>query len=59
MEASMPLFYIFDRGYNDFKCHHNIENIGACFVIRGKMNNGFEPMKWKRHSPPESCILSD
>ncbi len=29
-------FYIFDRGYNDFKRLHNIESIGAYFVIRGK-----------------------
>ena len=27
-------FYIFDRGYNDFKRLHNIESIGAYFVIR-------------------------
>ena len=32
-------FYIFDRGYNDFKRLHNIESIGAYFVIRGKTNN--------------------
>ena len=41
-------FYIFDRGYNDFKRLHNIESIGAYFVIRGKTNNDFKPMKWKR-----------
>ena len=52
-------FYIFDRGYNDFKRLHNIENIGAFFVIRGKTNNDFKPMKWKRRYPPESGILSD
>lgn len=32
-------FYIFNRGYNDFKRLHNIESIGAYFVIRGKTNN--------------------
>ena len=52
-------FYIFDRGYNDFKRLHNIESIGAYFVIRGKTNNDFKPMKWKRRFPPESGILSD
>ena len=31
-------FYIFDRGYNDFKRLHNIESIGAYFVVRGKKN---------------------
>ena len=52
-------FYIFDRGYNDFRRLHNIESIGAYFVIRGKTNNDFKPMKWKRRFPPESGILSD
>ena len=52
-------FYIYDRGYNDFKRPHNIESIGAYFVIRGKTNNDFRPMKWKRRFPPESGILSD
>ena len=52
-------FYIFDRGYNDFKRLHNIESIGADFVIRGKTNNDFKPMKWKRRFPPESGIQSD
>ena len=52
-------FYIFDRGYNDFKRLHNIESIGAYFVIRGKTNNDFRPMKWKRRFPPESGIQSD
>lgn len=52
-------FYIFDRGYNDFKRLHNIECIGAYFVIRGKTNNDFKPMKWKRRFPPESGIQSD
>ena len=36
-------FYIFDRGYNDFKRLHNIESFGAYFVIRGKKNNDFKP----------------
>ena len=34
-------FYIFDRGYNDFKRLHNIESIGAYFVIRGKSKKKF------------------
>lgn len=52
-------FYIYDRGYNDFKRLHNIESIGAYFVIRGKTNNDFRSMKWKRRFPPESGIQSD
>lgn len=52
-------FYIFDRGYNDFKRLHAIESVGAYFVVRGKKNNDFKPMKWKRRFPPDSVILSD
>lgn len=43
---------------NDFKRLHNIESIGAYYVIRGKTNNDFKPMKWKRRFPPESGIQS-
>ena len=52
-------FYIFDRGYNDFKRLYNIECVGAYFVVRGKQNNDFKPMKWKRRFPQDSGILSD
>lgn len=52
-------FYIFDRGYNDFERLYNIKRIGAYFVVRGKKNNDFKPMRWKRRFPPESGILSD
>ena len=52
-------FYIFDRGYNDFKRLHNIESIGAYFVVRGKKNNDFRPTKWTRRLHPGSGILSD
>ena len=52
-------FYIFDRGYNDFKRLHNIESIGAYFVIRGKKNNDFKPELWKRRFRKNSGILSD
>ena len=51
--------YIFDRGYNDFKRLHNIESIGAYFVVRGRNKNDFRPMKWTRRFPPGSGILSD
>lgn len=52
-------FYIFDRGYNDFRRLYNIESIGAYFVVRGKKNNDFKPMKWRRRFPSGSNILSD
>ena len=52
-------FYIFDRGYNDFQRLFRINVIGAYFVVRGKKNNDFKPMKWTRRFPPGSGILSD
>ena len=52
-------FYIFDRGYNDFERLFRINAIGAYFVVRGKKNNDFKPMKWTRRFPPGSGILSD
>ena len=51
-------YHIFDSGYNDFKHLHNIESIGAYFVIRGRTNNDFKPMKLKRRFPTESGIQS-
>ena len=44
-------FYIFDRGYNDFERLFRINAIGAYFVVRGKKDNDFKPMKWTRRFP--------
>ena len=52
-------FYIFDRGYNDFERLFRINAIEAYFIVRGKKNNDFKPMKWTRRFPPGSGILSD
>lgn len=52
-------FYIFDRGYNDFERLFRINAIGAYFVVRGKKNNDFKLMRWKRRLPKGSGILSD
>ena len=52
-------FYIFDRGYNDFERLYRINTIGAYFIVRGKKNNDFKPMKWTRRFLPGSGILSD
>ena len=46
-------FYIFDRGYNDFERLFRINAIGAYFIVRGKKNNDFKPMKWTRRYPPD------
>lgn len=50
-------FYIFDRAYNDFGRLFTINSVGAYFVVRGKKNNDFRPMRWKRKLP--SGVLSD
>lgn len=50
-------FYIFDRAYNDFGRLFTINSVGAYFVVMGKKNNDFRPMRWKRRLP--SGVLSD
>ena len=50
-------FYIFDRAYNDFGRLFTINGMGAYFVVRGKKNNDFKPMRWKRRLP--AGVLSD
>lgn len=50
-------FYIFDRAYNDFGRLFTIDGVGAYFVVRGKKNNDFKPMRWKRRLP--AGIMSD
>lgn len=50
-------FYIFDRAYNDFGRLFTINSVGAYFVVRGKKNNDFRSMRWKRRLP--SGVLSD
>lgn len=50
-------FYVFDRGYNDFKRLFCINEIGSFFVVRGKANMNFRVIHWKRKMPKN--ILSD
>ena len=50
-------FYIFDRAYNDFGRLFTVNGVGAYFVVRGKKNNDFKPMRWKRRLPAD--VLSD
>lgn len=50
-------YYVFDRGYNDFKRLFKINTIEAYFVVRAKKNLQFKPIKWKRRLPKN--ILSD
>jgi hypothetical protein len=41
-------YYVFDRGYNDFKRLYNIHSIESFFVVRAKSNLKFKAIKWKR-----------
>ncbi len=44
-------FYVFDRGYNDFKRLFHIDEICSKFVVRAKDNLKYEPIRWKRRMP--------
>lgn len=50
-------YYIFDRGYNDFKQLYRIEEIESFFVVRAKKNLKYKVVKWKRRLPPN--VISD
>ena len=51
------VYYIFDRGYNDFSNLFKIEQIEATFVVRAKKNLKFKQTSWKRRLPKN--VLSD
>ena len=50
-------FYIFDRGYNDFKRLCRIDMLKSFFVIRSKGNLKYKAVRWKRRLPKN--VLSD
>lgn len=50
-------YYVFDRGYNDFKRLYKIKTLDSFFVIRSKKNLQYKCIKWKRRLPKN--ILSD
>ena len=50
-------FYIFDRGYNDFKRLYRINMLKSFFVIRSKGNLKYKAVRWKRRLPKD--VLSD
>ena len=50
-------FYVFDRGYNDFKRLYRINEIESFFVVRAKENLRFKAVKWKRRMPKD--VVSD
>lgn len=50
-------YYIFDRGYNNFKELFRIQRMESFFVVRAKTNLQNKCVKWKRRMPKN--ILSD
>ena len=41
-------YYIFDRGYNNFKMLYKIHQIEVYFVVRAKKNLQYKSIQWKR-----------
>ena len=52
-------YYIFDRGYNDFKRLYKINCIEAYFVVRAKKNLQYKAVKWERRHYRTDGILSE
>lgn len=50
-------YYVFDRGYNDFKRLYRIKTLESFFVVRSKKNLQYKCIKWRRRLPQN--ILSD
>ena len=50
-------YYIFDRGYNNFKELYRIQQMESFFVVRAKSNLQYKCVRWKRRLPKN--ILSD
>ena len=50
-------YYIFDRGYNNFKELYRIHCMGSFFVVRAKTNLKYKCISWKRRLP--KGILTD
>lgn len=42
-------YYIFDRGYNNFKKLYRIQQIEIFFIVRAKTNLQYKCIKWKQH----------
>ena len=50
-------YYIFDRGYNNFKELYRIHRMESFFVVRAKTNLQYKCVSWKRRMP--KGILTD
>ena len=50
-------YYIFARGYNNFKELYRIQRMESFFVVRAKTNLQYKCVRWKRRTPKN--ILTD
>ena len=50
-------YYMFDRGYNNFRELYRIQRMESFFVVRAKTNLQYKCVKWKRRLPKN--ILTD
>lgn len=50
-------FYVFDRGYNDFRRLFHINELGSFFVVRAKKTLKYQHVRWKRRM--KKNVLSD
>ena len=50
-------YYVFDRGYNNFKELYRIQRMESFFVVRAKNNLHYKCIKWQRRLPKN--ILRD
>ena len=50
-------YYIFDRGYNNFRELYRIQRMESFFVVRAKTNLQYRCVRWKRRLPKN--ILTD
>ena len=50
-------YYVFNRGYNNFKELYRIQRMESFFVVRAKTNLQYKCVKWKRRMPKN--ILTD
>ena len=57
MPCETGAYYIFDRGYNNFKELYRIHRLESFFVVRAKSNLQYKCTKWKRRMP--EGILTD
>ena len=51
------VYYVFDRGYNNFGEQYRIQRMEPFFVVRAKSNLQYRCVKWKRRLPKN--ILTD